>query len=49
MKVSVDNSDEKGVGEEDDVIVVIVIYDVIGMAGEGIRLNYFRAGGVQKF
>ena len=29
MKVGVDDSDEKGVGEEDDVIIVIVIYDVI--------------------
>jgi len=49
MKVSVDNSDKKRVGEEDDVIVVIVIYDVIRMAGEGIRLNHFRARGVQEF
>jgi len=49
MKVSVDNSDEKGVGEEDNVIIVIVIYDVIGTVGEGIRLNHFRAGGVQEF
>jgi len=49
MKVGVDDSDKKGVGEEDDIIIVIVIYDVIGMAGEGIRLNHFRAGCVQEF
>jgi len=49
MKVGVDDSDEKGVGEEDDVIVVIVIYDVIGTAGEGVGLNHFRARGVQEF
>jgi len=49
MKVSVDDSDEKRVGEKDDVIVVIVIYNVIGTVEEGIRLNHFRAGGVQEF
>jgi len=49
MKVGVDNSDEKGVREEDDVIIVIVIYDVIGTVGEGVGLNHFRAGGVQEF
>jgi len=49
MKVGVNNSDEKGVGEEDDVIIVIVIYDVIRMVGEGIRLNHFRAGGMEEF
>jgi len=47
MKIGVDDSDEKKVGEEDDVI--IVIYDVIRMAGEGIGLNHFRARGVQEF
>jgi len=49
MKVGVNDSDEKGVGEEDDVIIVIVIYDVIRMAGESVGLNHFRAGGVQEF
>jgi len=49
MKVSVNNSDEKRVGEEDDVIVVFVIYDVIGTAEEGVRLNHFRARDVQEF
>jgi len=49
MKVSVDDSDEKRVREEDDVIVVFVIYDVIGTVGEGIGLNHFRARGVQEF
>jgi len=49
MKVGVDDSDKKGVREEDDVIVVIVIYDVIGMVREGVGLNHFRAGDVQEF
>jgi len=47
MKVGVNDSDKKGVGEEDDVI--IVIYDVIRTAGEGVGLNHFRAEGVQEF
>jgi len=49
MKVGVNDSDEKGVREEDDVIIVIVIYDVIRTAGEGVRLNHFRARGMWKF
>ena len=49
MKVGVNNSDEKGVGEEDDIIIFIVIFDVIGMAEEGVGLNHFRARGVQEF
>ena len=49
MKVSVDDSDKKGVREEDDVIIVIVIYDVIGMAEESVGLNHFRARSVQEF
>jgi len=49
MKVGVDDSDEKRVREEDDVIVVFVIFNVIRMAGEGVGLNHFRARGVQKF
>jgi len=32
MKVSVNDSDKKGVREEDDVIIVIVIFSMIGMA-----------------
>ena len=49
MKISVDDSDEKRVGEEDDVIVVFVIYNVIGTVGKSIRLNNFRARSVQEF
>jgi len=49
MKVDVDDSDKKGVGEENDVIIVIVIYSVIRTVGEGVRLNHFRARGVQEF
>ena len=46
MKVTVYDSDKERVGEEDNVIVIIVICDVIRTGGEGIRLNYFGARGV---
>ena len=49
MKVTVYDSDKKRVGEEDDVIIVIVICDVIMVMGEGVRLNHFGARGVQEF
>jgi len=49
VKVTVYNSDKERVGEKNDVIIIIVICDVIGAAGESIRLNHFGVRGVQEF